>query len=190
MKVLITAVSLLLTSLLITGTNQALASTIQDCNAPPGSYCWILINLTSGDQLTGSFSVTGGPPNSVFFQIHDPSGIAILAMGGTSGTTFGFTAGATGGYKLYFDNSLSRASNKSVTVDYTISRTLIPGVGSTQSYVIGAGVVALGMVGLTLLVKRLSYDEDSGNKTRNRQDDSNDRSLILKRAANGVCPHQ
>jgi hypothetical protein len=132
------------------------ATSVQACYAPAGDFCTVMIlNLTSGDQVTGSVSVTGGSGNDVIFYIMDPSGAKIYSAGKISGgTTFSFTATQNGAYTLVFDNSFSIFSAKQVTVSYNVSPTVIPGTSPGTSYAIIIAIVILVLIIVTLLMRR------------------------------------
>jgi hypothetical protein len=103
------------------------------------------LNLSSGDQVTGSFSAIGGTGNDVNFWITSPSGATIYNAGRVSGgTSFSISATQAGAYTLHFDNSFSIISSKQVTVNYNVTPTLISGASLSTSYLIlGAGLVIL-----------------------------------------------
>ncbi|HEV2227074.1 MAG TPA: emp24/gp25L/p24 family protein [Nitrososphaerales archaeon] len=116
---------LLMLALLALSTIQLVpvnAATVQNCNAPAGSQCTLTFNLNNGDKVSGSVSITGGGANDVDFFVTNPSGAQIYNAGRVnSGTSFSFTADASGAYILHFDNSFSLLSDKMVTVSYDVS---------------------------------------------------------------------
>jgi hypothetical protein len=105
----------------------AYASTVQQCSAQAGSQCTLTFNLSNGDKVSGSISITGGSSNDVNFYVTNPSGAKIYDAGRvTDGTSFAFTADTSGAYILHFDNSFSLLSAKQVTVSYDVSSGGIP----------------------------------------------------------------
>jgi hypothetical protein len=98
------------------------AATAQNCNAPAGSQCTLTFNLNNGDKVSGSVQITGGGANDVNFFVTNPSGAQIYNAGRVnSGTSFSFTADASGAYILHFDNGFSLLSAKQVTVSYDVN---------------------------------------------------------------------
>jgi len=86
----------------------------------PGQDVTRNLDLTSGDRVTGTLTVTGlGTP--IDFTVTNPSGNTILQYGSTLGTTFSFTAATTGTYTMHFGNSL--ASPAQCMIDYSTSAT-------------------------------------------------------------------
>lgn len=78
------------------------------------------VNLSSGDSVTGSISVSGGLGNGINFFVVDPNGNTIVNYDRTTSTSFSFSASTAGNYKMTFDNSFSLLSSKSVTLDYSV----------------------------------------------------------------------
>lgn len=134
------------------------ASTVQNCTASPGGQCIVSVFLNSGDQVSGSISVSGGSGNDINFYVTDPSGAQVYAAGRVSGggNTFAFSADTSGAYTLHFDNSFSILSSKSVAVSYDVSSTLVPGLSPEYSYlaVIAAVIIVLMILYFVLRSRR------------------------------------
>jgi hypothetical protein len=155
MKAFTVAAGIALMALLLATSVPAHASSVQTCVAQPGSSCTLTFNLNNGDQVSGSVSISGGSGNDVNFYITDPAGAQIYNAGRVSGgTTFSFQASSSGAYILYFDNSFSLISSKTITVSYNSSPTLIPGASPETSYAIVIVVIILVLVIIALAVRR------------------------------------
>lgn len=89
------------------------------------------IGLSEGDKVSGSISVVGGTHNDVNFYITDPNGNIVQDYVRVTQTSFSFSASTTGTYIMHFDNSFSLFSSKSVTLDYTVTKSIL---GIPQEY--------------------------------------------------------
>jgi hypothetical protein len=120
---------------------NAHGSELQQFSLAPSSVVVWPVNLNQGDQLSGSLSITGGSGNDINFWITDPSGGPVVNQGRVSqGTSFAFTASASGGYTFHFDNSYSLFSGKVVTLTYNIASSVVT---SLTLVVVGAAIAGL-----------------------------------------------
>jgi hypothetical protein len=112
----------------------------------------LTFNLDSGDEFSGSLSISGGGGNDIDFWVTDPQGTTILNKGRVSqGTTFEFTAQMSGAYTLYFGNTFSLFSSKTVSLSYDVST---PTLGSTDIgslwIIIGIIIIVIAIAGLAI----------------------------------------
>lgn len=103
------------------------------------------IGLSNGDRVSGSISVVGGSGNDIDFYVTDPNGNIILRYDRVTQTSFSFSASTTGTYTMRFDNSFSIFSTKSVTLDYTVTESIL---GLPQEYFL----VLLGLIVVLIVV--------------------------------------
>lgn len=83
------------------------------------------IGLSNGDKVSGSISVVGGSGNDINFYVTDPNGNTIVRYDRVTQTSFSFSTSITGTYVVHFDNSFSIFSSKSVTLDYTVTKSIL-----------------------------------------------------------------
>ena len=94
----------------------------QTFTVPPLSEQTVKLNLSMGDSVNGTVSVTGGTGTGVDFMVTDPNGKELLSYNYTSFTSFSFSASINGTYILGFDNSFcSCVGGKNVTLDYSVN---------------------------------------------------------------------
>lgn len=94
----------------------------QTFTVPPISQQTVKVNLSQGDFVDGTFSVSGGTGTGVDFMVSDPNGKELLSYNYTSFTNFSFSASITGTYLLSFDNSFcSCYGGKTVILDYSVN---------------------------------------------------------------------
>jgi emp24/gp25L/p24 family/GOLD len=130
------------------------AATVQNCNASASGQCTLTFNLNNGDKVSGSVSITGGSANDVNFYITNPSGAQIYNAGRINGgTSFSFTADASGAYILHFDNSFSLFASKQVTVSYDVTSSGGGGIPEFPPQILMATFLAL-IIGVSYLVVR------------------------------------
>jgi hypothetical protein len=129
------------------------ASSVQTVQVAPLSQETLVFNLDSGQQFTGSLSISGGSGNDINFWITDPTGATILNLGRVSqGRSFDFTAQASGAYTFYFDNSFSLLSTKTVSLTYDIGLPSVLGINFWQFLIIASVVIILLIVIVALAV--------------------------------------
>lgn len=117
---------ILLSFCLVVGIARAETFTV-----PPLHEHTTSIGLSDGDKVSGSISVVGGSGNDINFYVTDPNGNTIRRYDRVTQTSFSFSASMTGTYVMHFDNSFSLLSSKSVTLDYTVTKTIL---GIPQEY--------------------------------------------------------
>lgn len=129
------------------------ASSVESVEVSPLTQQMLVFNLQTGQKFTGSLSISGGSGNDINFWITDPQGATILNLGRVSqGTSFDFTAQSSGAYTLYFDNSFSLLSSKTVSVTYDIGLPSVLGIDFGQFLIIIVVIVALLFVIVALAV--------------------------------------
>lgn len=82
------------------------------------------LGLVDGDKVSGSISAAGGSGNDINFYVTDPNGNTIIRYDRVTQTSFSFSASMTGTYIMHFDNSFSIFSSKSVTLDYSVTKSI------------------------------------------------------------------
>lgn len=112
-------------------------------------------NLNSGYKFTCKLTISGENDNDIKFWVTDPSGQTILDEGTVSQeTVFEFTTEQSGAYTFNFDNSLSSAGSKVVTMSYDVEAVSI--FDSVSNLWIGLFVViVLVAIGLFVRARRL-----------------------------------
>lgn len=107
---------------------------------PPLQEVTRSVGLSDGDRVSGSISVVGGSGNDVNFYVRDPNGNTVLSYDRVTQTGFSFSASITGTYVMHFDNSFSLLSSKSVTLDYTVTKSIL---GISQEYFLALVVIVI-----------------------------------------------
>lgn len=119
MKKIVLILLILLSFSLIVGVVRAETFTV-----PPLQEIARSVGLSNGDKVSGSLSVVGGSGNDINFYVTDPNENIILRYDRVTQTIFSFSVSMTGTYTMYFDNSFSIFSSKSVTLDYTVTKSI------------------------------------------------------------------
>ena len=117
---------------------------------PPLHYGTLTFFLKQGDRIEGEFTVRGGNDDIIFY-IKDPYGNIIYEPAGQvhGWHKFSITASSNGAYTLYFDNTFSLITSKSV---YLTIRICSCGLLETARIIgisvmiLGAIIVAIGMI--------------------------------------------
>jgi hypothetical protein len=109
----------------------------------------ITLNLKETDSVSGSFSVVSNDETGINFFVTDPYNNTILQYDNVFHRDFSFTAESDGNYQMRFDNSLSAAYSKTVSVNYS-STHYIFGMPQEQFLFILIAIVAL--IGIVLFV--------------------------------------
>jgi hypothetical protein len=129
------------------------ASSVETVQVGALSEQTLVFNLQTGQKFTGSLAISGGSGNDINFRVTDPTGATILNLGRVSvGGSFDFTAQESGAYTLYFDNSFSLLSSKTVSLTYDIGLPTVFGIDLGILLIIIAVVVILLCVILVLAV--------------------------------------
>lgn len=132
------------------------AATVQQCNVAAGSQCTLSFNLNSGDQVSGSISITGGSGNDVNFYVTNPTGGQIYNAGRASGgTSFSFTSDSSGAYILHFDNSFSILTSNQVTISYDVSSSGSGGIPEFSPQFLAVTVTILVVAASYLILRRV-----------------------------------
>ncbi len=136
----------------------------------------MLFNLSSGDTISGSVSISGLSDNYVNFYVTDPTGAQIYNAGRVSaGTTFSFTASTSGAHVLHFDNSFLNSSEKYIVMSYGIEVTLIPGVSPAASYAIIVVIFILALALPIILTVALGTRGFSGLRAKSHKSEPSSR---------------
>lgn len=129
------------------------ASSVETVQVGPLSQQTLIFNLDSGQKFSGSLSISGGSGNDIDFWVTDPTGTTILNLGRVSqGTSFDFTAQASGAYTFYFDNSFSLLTTKTVSLTYDIGLPSVLGIDFWQFLIIAIVVIILLIVIVAMAV--------------------------------------
>lgn len=106
----------------------------------------VIFHLKMRDRVEGYFTVRGGANDDIPFWVEDPLGNRIVDPGIVySYYSFSFTAGMDGDYYLYFDNTISMISSKTISLT---ARIFLTGAFFTVT-VLG---VLLMVIGLSLSI--------------------------------------
>jgi hypothetical protein len=109
----------------------------------------ITLNLKETDSVSGSFSVVSNDETGINFFVTDPYNNTILQYDNVFHRDFSFTAESEGSYQMRFDNSLSSAYSKTISVNYNVTHYIF-GLPQEQFLFILIAVVAL--IGIVLFV--------------------------------------
>jgi hypothetical protein len=115
-------------------------------NLPVADGSIVTLELGQGDKVQSSVTITNGT-EGVKVYVEDPSS-GVVYNGGAVYSSVGFTFNAptTGAYTVHFDN-LSTANQQ--TVEYSLTRPVIPSIIGIITIVAGAFLL---LIGLTLYV--------------------------------------
>lgn len=114
----------------------------------------ITLNLKETDSVSGSFSVVSNDETGINFFVTDPYNNTILQYDNVFHRDFSFTAESDGSYQMRFDNSLSDAYSKTVSLNYS-SIHYIFGMPQEQFlFVVIAFVAVIGIALFVLLTPR------------------------------------
>lgn len=109
----------------------------------------ITLNLKETDSVSGSFSVVSNDQTGINFFVIDPYNNTILQYDNVFYRDISFTAKSDGSYQMRFDNSLSDAYSKTVSVNYNTTHYIF-GIPQEQFLFILIAIVAL--IGIMLFV--------------------------------------
>jgi hypothetical protein len=107
----------------------------------------VTLSLRLGDGVSGSFSTVSDDGTGVNFHVTDPYNNTILHYEDALQKSFSFTAEAEGDFQLHFDNSLSAAYRKTVSLNYDVTHYIL---GLPQEQFLMIVVVAVAVIGLML----------------------------------------
>jgi hypothetical protein len=125
----------LIVFLVLLSSLTAYAHASQIFTVPPISKQTVNVNLSQGDSVNGTFSVSGGTGTGVDFMVTNPNGKELVSYNYTSFTNFSFSASINGTYLLSFDNSFcSCYGGKTVTLDYSITNKTVQVNSQSDSY--------------------------------------------------------
>lgn len=117
-------------------------------NVPALQYLTLTWALDKAEKIEGYFTVRGGG-DDVDFHIKDPYGSVILDAGRVTGRRdFAFTAEYSGAYTLYFDNSFSIFTSKTIFLSYQQTLRIFPGDLSLLITILGVLILVLGVIRL------------------------------------------
>lgn len=112
------------------------------------------VGLGTGDKVSGSVTVVGGSRNDINFYVTDPNGYIILSFDRVTDTDFSFSASMTGTYLMHFDNTFSFFSSKSVTLDYTVTKSILGIPQETFLVVLAAVLIVIAVIIVVVLARR------------------------------------
>ena len=107
----------------------------------------VTLSLRLDDGVSGSFSTVSDDGTGVNFHVTDPYNNTILHYEDVLQRSFSFTAEAEGDFQLHFDNSLSAAYRKTVSLNYDVTHYIL---GLPQEQFLMIVIVAVAVVGLVL----------------------------------------
>lgn len=147
MKKIVLIPLILLSFCLVVGIARA-----ENFTVPPLQEVTRSIGLSDGDKVSGSISVVGGSGNDINFYVTDPNGNTITRYDRVTQTSFSFSASMTGTYVMHFDNSFSILSSKSVTLDYSVTKSI---AGIPQDvFLVLVVIVVIIIVAVVVLARR------------------------------------
>ncbi len=107
----------------------------------------IALSLQLTDGVSGSFSTVSDDGTGVNFYVTDPYNNTILHYDDVLQRSFSFTAEVKGDFQLHFDNSLSAAYRKTVSLNYDVTHYVM---GLPQEQFLMIVIVAVAVIGLML----------------------------------------
>jgi len=107
----------------------------------------VTLSLRLDDGVSGSFSTVSDDGTGVNFHVTDPYNNTILHYEDVLQRSFSFTAEAEGDFQLHFDNSLSAAYRKTVSLNYDVTHYIL---GLPQEQFLMIVIVAVAVIGLML----------------------------------------
>jgi hypothetical protein len=107
----------------------------------------ITLSLQQTDGVSGSFSTVSDDGTGVNFHVTDPYNNTILHYDDVLQRSFSFTAEVEGDFQLHFDNSLSAAYRKTVSLNYDVTHYIM---GLPQEQFLMIVIVAVAVIGLML----------------------------------------
>ncbi len=126
-------------------------------------------SLNRGDKVSGYISIVGGSDNDIDFRITDPQGGIVIDSGRVyGGSYFYFVADLSGAYTLWFDNSFSTFSTKSVTLSFDVEQQIFGMTPSLFILLVIAISVVIGIVVVILVyfaTKSYKQKQTRGNPT-------------------------
>jgi len=123
-------------------------ATTESFTVPAGEDETILLNLTTGDHVQISFTVTGITTNMLNFYITDPSGNTFEAFGNVGSLDYSFVCSHGGEYALHFSNAAS-TDDKLVSLDYEVDHYVF---GMPQMLFLTLIVLAICMVAVAVFI--------------------------------------
>lgn len=107
----------------------------------------IALSLQQADGVSGSFSTVSDDGTGVNFYVTDPYNDTVLHYDDVLQRSFSFTAEVEGNFQLHFDNSLSAAYRKTVSLNYDVTHYIM---GLPQEQFLMIVIVAVAVIGLML----------------------------------------
>lgn len=130
-------IGVLIIILILASFNLANAATVETIHVNPLGSAALTIDLDGGQRVSGSISITGGSNDDINFFVRNPEGNTILDLGRIyQGDTFEFTATISGAYEIYFENTFSIFTGKTVTLTFDVESPSIIRVDSLVLVVI------------------------------------------------------
>jgi emp24/gp25L/p24 family/GOLD len=107
----------------------------------------VTLSLKLDDGVSGSFSTVSDDGTGVNFHVTDPYNNTILHYEDVLQRSFSFTAETEGDFQLHFDNSLSAAYRKTISLNYDVTHYIM---GLPQEQFLMIVIVAVALIGLML----------------------------------------
>jgi len=107
----------------------------------------INLSLQQTDGVSGSFSTVSDDGTGINFYVTDPYNNTILHYDDVLQRSFSFTTEVEGDFQLHFDNSLSAAYRKTVSLNYDVTHYIM---GLPQEQFLMIVIVAVAVIGLIL----------------------------------------
>ena len=103
--------------------NVVNATEVETVEVGPRAQSSIGFNLDSGDRFSALLNLTGGSGDDINLWVTDPEANIIVDLGRVSKEgSIEFIADQDGTYILFFDNTFSSSSGKTVTLTYEVSQ--------------------------------------------------------------------
>ena len=107
----------------------------------------INLSLQQTDGVSGSFSTVSDDGTGINFYVTNPYNNTILHYDDVLQRSFSFTTEVEGDFQLHFDNSLSAAYRKTVSLNYDVTHYIM---GLPQEQFLMIVIVAVAVIGLIL----------------------------------------
>lgn len=120
----------------------------EDYDVPALQTLTLTMHFEEGERIEGYFTVRGGN-DDVKFYIKNPYGAIILDAGMMTGRhDFAFTAEHTGVFTLYFDNTFSLLTSKTIFFSYQLTVRTILDELRLPMVLVGVGILSVGLLSM------------------------------------------
>jgi len=114
----------------------------------------ITLSLQETDSVSGSFSVVSDDDTGINFYVNDPQNKTILRHNNVKQKSFSFIAETIGNYQLHFDNSVSSAYSKTVTLNYNTTHYIMGMPQEQFLFLVVAAVALIGILAYAILMPK------------------------------------